>query len=55
MGAQGCAAGELDLGPGWGFRAVRGSAGQGWGLVLGGGAMKAKSRATQAGVVVPAR
>ncbi|KAF6095088.1 hypothetical protein HJG60_012060 [Phyllostomus discolor] len=47
MGAQGCAAGELDLGPSGGFRAGRGSAGQGWGLVPGGGATEAKSRATR--------
>lgn len=46
MGARGCAAGELDLGPGGGFRVCRGLAGRGCGLVLGGGALRAKSRAT---------
>ena len=45
MGARGCAAGELDLGPGGGFRAGRGPAGRGWEVVLGGGALGAKSRA----------
>lgn len=46
MGARGCAAGELDLGPGGGFMAGRGPAGWGWEVVLGGGALRAKWRAT---------
>lgn len=35
-GARGCAAGELDLGPGGGFRAGRGLLAGGGGVVLGG-------------------
>ena len=37
MGARRCAAGELDLGPGRGFRTGRGPASPGWGRCWGAG------------------
>lgn len=52
MGAQGCAARELDLGPGWGGSGRTGgllASDEDWCWVLGGGALRAKTGPTRAG------